>query len=479
MKLSPLKPFALGFCVTWTALLPMSSSAGLQEQMDHLFDSMTNVTDPGVFETQSRGAIAGGRVVSKNPIMNVNFANLEVPSWKAGCGGVDMFGGSFSFINADQFVQLLRSVAANATGYAFQLALANVFPDGAELIAELQSRIQDLNQMMGNSCQLAQGIVNDSIDAMNFKLDNNVRTSATISGAMTDFFAGFSENDGTSARKTLKDNQPLMYDEMMGNIVFKELKKHRIDLWFASGPGHSAAFDREMLAALMSMTGTVIVGAGAGDDDNTVFTLPGNILNLQSLIEGGEIMVYDCGTTTPDDCPLDATSSPTKSMSLVGLRTKINDAFLGDNATSIGLIQKWASGGPGMIATPQEQAISVSINHAGSLLRRLAVLSPAAASTYVGEISGALALMMLEKTARDMINAAQTSFASSRSSHATLARDLLSRSRVELASEAQSLRSRYGDFGDLTRKATELLEVVEKNRYMLESQVITTGGGLK
>lgn len=227
------------------------------------------------------------------------------------------------------------------------------------------------------------------------------------------------------------------------------------------------------------MTGTVIVGAGAGDDDNTVFTLPGNILNLQSLIEGGEIMVYDCGTTTPDDCPLDATSSPTKSMSLVGLRTKINDAFLGDNATSIGLIQKWASGGPGMIATPQEQAISVSINHAGSLLRRLAVLSPAAASTYVGEISGALALMMLEKTARDMINAAQTSFASSRSSHATLARDLLSRSRVELASEAQSLRSRYGDFGDLTRKATELLEVVEKNRYMLESQVITTGGGLK
>lgn len=34
-------------------------------------------------------------------------------------------------MNADQIVQLMRAVAANAKGYAFQLALDNVFPDGA------------------------------------------------------------------------------------------------------------------------------------------------------------------------------------------------------------------------------------------------------------------------------------------------------------------------------------------------------------
>lgn len=479
MKRFILKPLALGFCVTLAALAPLSAGAGLQQQMDSLFDSMTNVTDPGVFETQSRGAIAGGRVVSKNPIMNVNFANLQVPSWKAGCGGVDMFGGSFSFINADQFVQLLRSVAANATGYAFQLALSNVFPDGAELLSELQSRIQDLNQMMGNSCQLAQGVINDSTRAMGFAFDNDVRTQATISGAMTDFFAGFSENDGTSARKTLKDNQPLLYAEMTGNIVFKELKKQRVDLWFSSGAGAGGSFDLELVEALMSLTGTVVVGAGTSDDDNLVHTLPGGVVTLQDMIEGGEVRVYDCSSIDPDGCPLEPGTQPTKTITLVGLRTKINEVYLGDNATSIGLIQKWATGAPGVIATPQEQAVSVSTGHAGALLRRLAVLSPAAANSLVSEISGALALTMLEERARDMFRAAETSFASSRSSHAVQAREEINRSRAQLTSEAQALRAHFGSVSDLTDKATQLLDVVEKYRYLPETQLINTGGGLK
>ncbi|MDN4704685.1 conjugal transfer protein TraH [Vibrio parahaemolyticus] len=43
-----------------------------------------------------------------------NLVSFTPPSWKAGCGGVDMFGGSFSFINAEQLVTMMRAVAANA-----------------------------------------------------------------------------------------------------------------------------------------------------------------------------------------------------------------------------------------------------------------------------------------------------------------------------------------------------------------------------
>ena len=84
--------------------------------MNQLFGSMTNTTAPGVFESQRRGVISGGSVVVRNRIMNENLVSMVPPSFQAGCGGIDMFAGSLSFVNADQFVQLLRSVAANAKG---------------------------------------------------------------------------------------------------------------------------------------------------------------------------------------------------------------------------------------------------------------------------------------------------------------------------------------------------------------------------
>ena len=131
---SKIKHTALAACISAALFsLPSSSLAGgLQTQLDHVFDGMmSNTTLPGVWESQRRGVIAGGRFTAKTKIMNESLVQFTPPSWKGGCGGVDLFGGSFSFINSDQIVELLRTIAANAKGYAFQLALETVFPSGA------------------------------------------------------------------------------------------------------------------------------------------------------------------------------------------------------------------------------------------------------------------------------------------------------------------------------------------------------------
>ena len=130
------------------------SQASLQQEMNQLFGSMTNTTAPGVFESQRRGVISGGSVVVRNRIMNENLVSMVPPSFQAGCGGIDMFAGSLSFINADQFVQLLRSVAANAKGYAFQLALSAMCEKCSQHMETLQKKIQQLNEYFGNSCQM-------------------------------------------------------------------------------------------------------------------------------------------------------------------------------------------------------------------------------------------------------------------------------------------------------------------------------------
>lgn len=121
-------------------LLPAAARADLQGELEQMFGALSNTTPPGVWETQRRGVISGGSLTTRNRIMQENLVSFAPPRFEAGCGGIDLFGGSFSFINADQFVQLLRSIASNASGYAFQIALDAMCQSCMQNLETLQKR---------------------------------------------------------------------------------------------------------------------------------------------------------------------------------------------------------------------------------------------------------------------------------------------------------------------------------------------------
>ena len=83
--------------------------------MTNMFDTMLNHTAPTAHLGQRRGVLTGGSVNARNRIMNESLWHFVPPSFDAGCGGIDLFAGSFSFISAEQFQNLLRAIAANAT----------------------------------------------------------------------------------------------------------------------------------------------------------------------------------------------------------------------------------------------------------------------------------------------------------------------------------------------------------------------------
>jgi conjugative transfer pilus assembly protein TraH len=201
--------------------------ADLNAEMDQLFGTMVNVTDPRAQMGQRRGVLFGGSIVARNRIVNINPIAFVPPSFEAGCGGIDLFGGSFSFINAEQFTNLLRGIASNAAGYAFQLALTTMFPSGAEIIEQLQKKIAELNALAGNSCQLAQGLVNDTASAL---------TGKQIAGAslMADLrsFGDVFENRTTAnatgegpLEKTYANAPADAAAQFEGNLVWKALTR--------------------------------------------------------------------------------------------------------------------------------------------------------------------------------------------------------------------------------------------------------------
>lgn len=305
------------------ASISMPQAAGLQSKMDSVFGEMSNISRPGVFETQRRGVLSGGSMYVRSPIMNTDLINFQAPSFKAGCGGIDFFGGSFSFINADQFVQLLRTVAANAKGYAFQIALDIACPNCSAWINSLQSKIQQLNEAMGNSCQLAQGLVNDVASAFGAKRHNEYTAVGTITGIYDDWFGSKNNTDGTDTAKQVDEKGGEKTKRIVGNIVWDALKKGNVKSWIVD-----AGDEKTEYGILMAVTGTIVIPKSTDDTANPDTGNTNNpryypdLITYKELLNGGNLQVYKCND---DDC-LELAKETVK---VTGMVQRVREAFKG------------------------------------------------------------------------------------------------------------------------------------------------------
>lgn len=136
---------------------PLCAQAGIMGDLNSMF--MSNSTAAGTMKTKDRVGIFAGSVSMRAPIKSVTIIAFDAPRLNAGCGGVDLFGGSFSFINSQQLVQIFRQVAANAAGLAFKAAIKAISPSLDALMTEFQALMQNLNNLAKNSCQMAHMII--------------------------------------------------------------------------------------------------------------------------------------------------------------------------------------------------------------------------------------------------------------------------------------------------------------------------------
>ncbi|HGV5114686.1 TPA: conjugal transfer protein TraH, partial [Klebsiella pneumoniae] len=82
-----------------------------------------NATGAAAWQGQAAGYMTGGNLFLRSPVKQMQVMSFTPPSLNAGCGGIDAYLGSFSFINSDQLQQFIKNLMANAQGYFFDLAL--------------------------------------------------------------------------------------------------------------------------------------------------------------------------------------------------------------------------------------------------------------------------------------------------------------------------------------------------------------------
>ena len=449
-------------------------AAGIDTQSSALFESMVNVTNPSAHMGQRRGAFAAGSVVTRNRLMNESLWHFVPPSFEAGCGGIDMFAGSFSFISAEQFQQLLRSIAANATGYAFEVALTAMCPTCVEVMESLQRKLQALNQGYANSCQLAKGLVNDVASAFDIQHKDNTSLVAMAKG-LGDVFETRSTATGESPIAQVRDHlseEERAEADLQGNLVWQALKRQGAAGWFVGG-------DDALLEAIMSVTGSVILGPpepapdGAGENFG-VTLLPGNVMTVRDLLWGSSahednssgqstaahvIKRYRCDTTTANGCTAPTVLTDTET---VGLVQHTKNLLLGDPTVSgsVGLVQKFRLGAEAASA-PEQAFMELAPNGLGAQLRNLARHDEGLARIFARQAAPVIALEMAQLILSDLLRAAEHALALERRAYTTQVVSQIQSAREQVYREYEVLAKRYGNVQTLLAYYQDLTDQVK------------------
>src|SRR4051812_36952366 len=100
MKIQARKTFAITLAfVIGTAPLRDTHAGDLKTEVDQMFNNLGtvgNYTTPGAFRGQTYNTYTGGSLFIRSPNKVYQLATTQFPYAKAGCGGIDVFGGSFS-----------------------------------------------------------------------------------------------------------------------------------------------------------------------------------------------------------------------------------------------------------------------------------------------------------------------------------------------------------------------------------------------
>lgn len=418
-----------------------ANAADISSQLDSMFGSMSNTTSAGDYHSITRDGYTGGGFVLRNKLRTLTPVAIDLPSASGGCGGIDLFGGSFSFINAEQFVQMLRNIAANAAGLAFQLALNAMDAVLDNAISKMQAVIQQMNDLTVNSCQLAKGLLVDTASAFGESAKMSV-SSQLSSGGITDQFKAMwgSAGGGEAPENTQDDAGKRKPCGDYGNLMWCLLQNGQFSSQFEGS-------EQQQKELVMSLTGTIIVGKGLGKDKDGSATksvirlaplATSTVLN--SVINGDpEFQMWSCvGQTETCEGPVQQT------IGLNGVANTINNFFVYS-----GYLMSANEGG----AVSDErlrQAVYYNVGGAANKATTLARRDLNASYSYVRDIAPVLSYSAAYQYLNDLLTAAATGarYAQSNDNSASAYYEdvlkMIDDARKNLDMSYATLASRYG-----------------------------------
>lgn len=263
--------------------------AGLGDDMSGFLNALnmsSNTTGAGAYHGQSIHQYSGGTNYIRTQTKNVQFVNVQIPSVNGGCQGIDIFKGGMGYLDADEILDYLRSIGANATGYMFSLMMKQISPQIMGTIQEWAALINDHAANLRNSCYDAMKLVDSGIgmaqSAMNIIcIKNYLQThqGSTRTEAVKHCQDQRNVNNGVNEAKGNRDTETEAIHSSV-NVTWYAMSKSPIlkDL------------DVQTKYMLMTIIGTIIVDKT--EHEPRIGKLDMNL--LQDINLGKRVKLYTC-----------------------------------------------------------------------------------------------------------------------------------------------------------------------------------------
>lgn len=286
-----IKPL-LVLCAALLTVTP-AASADVNSDMNQFFNKLgfaSNTTQPGVWQGQAAGYAYGGSLYARTQVKNVQLISMTLPDINAGCGGIDAYLGSFSFINGEQLQRFVKQIMSNAAGYFFDLALQTTVPEIKTAKDFVQKMASDINSMNLSSCQAAQGIIGGLFPRTQVSQQKVCQDIAGESNIFADWAASRQgctvggKSDSVRDKASDKDKERVTKNI---NIMWNALSKNRM-------------FDgnKELKEFVMTLTGSLVFGPNGEITPLSARTTDRSI--IRAMMEGGTAKIYHCNDS--DKC---------------------------------------------------------------------------------------------------------------------------------------------------------------------------------
>ena len=274
-------------CGVVLGLFAATAPADMNGDMNHFFDKLgfdSNTTTPGVWQGQAAGYASGGSLYARTGVRQVQLVSMTLPDINSGCGGIDAYLGSFSFINGEQLQRFVKQIMSNSAGYFFDLALQTTVPELKDAKDFIQKMASDVNSMNMSSCQAAQGIVGGLFPRTQVYQSKICQDIAGQSNIFADWAAS-RQGCGVGGK--------------MDSVLDKagEKDKERISkniniMWDALSKNHMFSGNKELKEFVMTLTGSLVFGPNGEITPLAPKTTDQSILH--ALMDGGTARIYHC-----------------------------------------------------------------------------------------------------------------------------------------------------------------------------------------
>lgn len=178
-------------CIFIMLIFPIGMAVSIAGWVDDWLQQKTE-TSPGYFEGQKRGYFTGGSFSARWQQSNDYLFTAMPPKIKAGCGGIDVFLGGFSYLNFEYLVTKLQKIMQAAPAAAFDIALNVLCEPCSKTIKSLEAITNTLNSLQLDECKAARAMVATVVPP---SLADTKEKQAQLAGIQGDFLQSSGIND--------------------------------------------------------------------------------------------------------------------------------------------------------------------------------------------------------------------------------------------------------------------------------------------